>query len=87
MQHTSLGHDEVDAVEGENVVEILEWRLVLLNHFVVVGDHNLIIAGNHDLPRFVVNADVVHFGIALMYTFSDIISNGKDLNIVVIRGY
>lgn len=87
MQHASLGHDEVYAIEWEDVVEILKGRLVLLHHLVVVGDHNLIITGNHDLPRFVVDADVVHFGIAMMYTFSDIISHRKDLNIVVIRGY
>ena len=84
MQHTSLGHDKVYTVEWEDIVEILEGRLVLLHHLVVIGDHHFLIAGNHNLPRFVVDTDVIHFGIAVDYTFSDIISHRKDLNVIVV---
>ena len=87
MQHASFGHNKVDAVEWKDVVKILEGRLILLHHLIVVGDHHLLIARNHDLPRFVIDTDVIYFGIAVEYTFSDIISHRKDLNVIVIRRY
>ena len=87
MQHPSLGHDEVDAVEGEYVVEVLEGRLVLFDFLGVVDYNDFSIAGNHYLPWFVVYSDVVHFRIAAVYACSSTFRNRKYLDNIVVGRY